>query len=484
MGRLLPRCAGFAPSLSLPRAAAAARAVCTRAAPRRRAVRAAQAGPGGDGVRVNKCFKSRHSRREADALVDAGRVAVNGVRAAPGARVRPGDAVTLDGEAVEWERLALASDAAGFAYLKLHKPVDVVTTTDAAVENNIIACLRDGGYDGRDRVFAVGRLDEQTSGLILCTSDGALVNAALGGTSTSLKEYVVRTDARVTDEDVQVLRGGVVIKTVAQYAQGRRPLVAPTLPCVVERVLPDDPGDTQLRILLREGRNRQIRKMLVRLGRAPVRRGRAAAVRAPCADVSGDCVCPSPRRAPRARSATTPCARFIAYPSWAFPWTGLRRPAPGRCSTPPRWSSSGNALSKRGKRRAHRRAEDKGTAASAHPSFVNRDGDEARQPYVEVQYVQRRGIAAGGKRTKPLWLPGREQHGRSAGEYKVAGARAKCPAAATEPALASAPAQAARPCFGRVSKSHGSQKAPGPLTPVGRTRSPPRPMTAAGARRR
>lgn len=228
--------------------------------------------PASEGVRINKCFKSRYSRRESDALIDSGRVAVNGRPVSPGARVRPGDVVTLDGDEVEWERLALGGTVEEFAYIKLHKPVGVVTTSSDEVENNIISCLRNSGYDGQDRVFFVGRLDEQTSGLILGTSDGSLVNAALGGSSTSVKEYVVVTDRRVSDEDMETLRRGVVIKTVAQYARGRPALVAPTLPCIVERVVPEDADDRQLRISLREGRNRQIRKMLVRAAQCPASR--------------------------------------------------------------------------------------------------------------------------------------------------------------------------------------------------------------------
>lgn len=220
--------------------------------------------PASQGVRINKCFKSRFSRRESDVLVESGRVNVNGFPAEPGARVSPGDVVTLDGETVEWERLTLSgAGGTGFTYLKFHKPLDVVTTTDAEIENNIVSCLRNAGYDGKDRIFFVGRLDEQTTGLILCTTDGSLVNAALGGSSTSVKEYVVTTDLRVTDEDMDTLRNGVVIKTVAQHARGRPALVVPTLPCRVERVVPDDEEDLQIRVFLNEGRNRQIRKMLV-----------------------------------------------------------------------------------------------------------------------------------------------------------------------------------------------------------------------------
>jgi len=268
-------------------------------------------------VRVNKAFKDKYSRREADGLVDAGRVAINGVRAYAGDRLHPGDTVTLDGVAVGWERLAApvvvvppptdagdggdgggdgdgavaaaaaaavaggVGDTTRFTYLKLHKPVDVVTTTASSTPNNIIRCLREAGHAGRDRVFPVGRLDEATSGVILLTSDGTLVNAALGGGARTDKVYLVRTDAVVTDAHVADLRAGVVIKTVAQYARGRAPLAAPTRPCGVERASPppgasgDGGGGPSaacwLRMTLQEGRNRQIRKMLGAVGGYTVR---------------------------------------------------------------------------------------------------------------------------------------------------------------------------------------------------------------------
>lgn len=219
-------------------------------------------------MRINKCFKSQYSRRDSDALISAGRVTVNGMRASLGARVRSGDIVALDGEEVEWERLALG---ATFDYVKFHKPSGVVTTAEVDVENNIVSCLLESGYVGKDRVFFVGRLDEATSGLIICTSDGSLVNAALGKSSESVKEYEVHTDYRVTDEDVEALQEGVVIKTVAQYSAGRKPLVAPTLPCRIERIVPEDPEDVGLRIFLKEGRNRQIRKILGAVGEYTIR---------------------------------------------------------------------------------------------------------------------------------------------------------------------------------------------------------------------
>jgi pseudouridine synthase len=108
----------------------------------------------------------------------------------------------------------------------------------------------------------VGRLDKDTSGLILLTSDGRLPNAALRGKYKQPKIYQVMVDLPLLESDLQKLQDGVVISTVAQR-DGKRaaPLVAKTLPCQVEQL-----GSSILQMTLIEGRNRQIRKMLGALG--------------------------------------------------------------------------------------------------------------------------------------------------------------------------------------------------------------------------
>lgn len=212
------------------------------------------------GVRINKCFSKFASRRQADMYVDQGRVAVNGVKVAPGARVFSGDDVTLDGDPVVWEQL-LANDTSKFRYLKHWKRTGVVCTTDSLVENNIIDDVRVSDVI-TDRIFPVGRLDENSSGLILLTSDGRVPNAVLGASRDCAKEYIVTPDQHISNADIEHLRNGVIIKTVAQRDRGvRKPLIAKTLPCIVERA-----GGIKLRILLKEGRNRQIRRMLGVLG--------------------------------------------------------------------------------------------------------------------------------------------------------------------------------------------------------------------------
>ncbi len=211
-------------------------------------------------VRINKCFGSFASRREADAFVSEGRVTVNGKVAVPGSRVYPADVVRLDDKVVDWERLALAESATStFHYIKYWKPFGVVCTTETSEPANIIRAL-DAPFS--DRIFPVGRLDMNSTGLIFLTSDGRVPEAVLGASRDCTKQYLVKPDRYVSDRHLHQLRNGVVIKTVAQRDNTRRALVAPTLPCRVDRV-----GDgVHLRFFLNEGRNRQIRRMLGVLG--------------------------------------------------------------------------------------------------------------------------------------------------------------------------------------------------------------------------
>lgn len=233
----------------------ASRIICTTAKETTRIEETSQ------GIRINKCFKSFASRRESDSFVASGRVRINGEVATSGARVFPGDNVELDGNTVEWERLTVNVQTETFTYLKHWKDRNVICTTDDSVPNNIIRQV-EKLYKGQDRIFPVGRLDEQSTGLILLTSDGRLSKAMLGAGKNCAKDYLVTPDMYVTDEDLQRLEEGIEITTEAQRDRNvRKRITAPTLPCEVKRY-------DGLRILLRlqEGRNRQIRKMLGALG--------------------------------------------------------------------------------------------------------------------------------------------------------------------------------------------------------------------------
>lgn len=213
-----------------------------------------------EGIRINKCFKSFASRRESDAFIAAGRVLINSAAATAGSRVFPGDTVSLDGRAVEWERLTVAATRDAFVYLKHWKELGVTCTTDERIAGNVISAVR-ARVPARDRVFPVGRLDAQTSGLLLLTSDGRVPGAVLGAARACDKEYVVTADRRVADAHVVALRAGVRITTEAQRDGARRRCTARTLACDVRRG-----RGRRLVVRLREGRNRQIRKMLGALG--------------------------------------------------------------------------------------------------------------------------------------------------------------------------------------------------------------------------
>jgi 23S rRNA pseudouridine2604 synthase len=237
-----------------------------------------------EGIRLNKVFKATHSRREADALILAGRVTVNGkkVDIKGGYRVKPYlDVVALDGNVIRgWEdmnhmqknrekvRTTRESpitlytpdmvQTSHFDYVKYWKPEGITCTTDSRRDDNIIDAIRRGGYRPKHRIYPVGRLDKDSSGLILLTSDGRVPNAVLRGEHKQAKVYMVRVDKAISDNHIQRLRDGIIITTVAHRDGNRaKPLTAKTRPCQVERI-----GSHLLKITLIEGRNRQIRKML------------------------------------------------------------------------------------------------------------------------------------------------------------------------------------------------------------------------------
>lgn len=225
-----------------------------------------------ESIRLNKVFKATHSRRQADDLIASGRVTINGEHVdSAGRRVVPfQDIVRLDGHVVQgWEALnsceegSAATTSKMHEYIKYWKPSGVTCTTDQSIRANIIDQLtKHDGYQSNHRVYPVGRLDKETSGLIILTSDGRLPNSALRGRYKQPKTYEVVVDHALTDSEIQRLRDGVVITTQAQR-DGKRapPLTARTKPCEVERI-----GSHILRMTLVEGRNRQIRKMIASLG--------------------------------------------------------------------------------------------------------------------------------------------------------------------------------------------------------------------------
>jgi pseudouridine synthase len=225
-------------------------------------------------IRLNKVFKASLSRRQADRVIEEGRVEVNG-EVTYGCMVVPyQDIVELDGTVIKgWEQMnglrqntnsgspaAPVSDT--FEYVKYWKPRGVVCTTDRNIRDNIIDVItKSGGYRPKHRVYPVGRLDKDSSGLILLTSDGRLPNNSLRRSQKQPKVYQVEVDRPLSDVDIDNLRNGIVITTVAQRDGKSKPLTAKTKQCQVYKV-----SETCCEVTLTEGRNRQIRKMMDALG--------------------------------------------------------------------------------------------------------------------------------------------------------------------------------------------------------------------------
>ena len=190
------------------------------------------------GKRLNKFVADSGycSRREADRLIAEGRVRVDGRPGALGDRVLPGMRVTVDGQSL--------SGRGEKVYIALNKPAGVVCTTDPREPMNVVDYL-----DYPIRIFPVGRLDKDSEGLLLMTSDGEIINRILRAAGGHEKEYEVEIDRPVTKEFVEKMSAGVpILDTV-------------TLPCRVRRT-----GEKSFNIILVQGLNRQIRRMCEALG--------------------------------------------------------------------------------------------------------------------------------------------------------------------------------------------------------------------------
>ena len=189
-------------------------------------------------IRINKFFTEQGicSRREADRLVESGAITINGRVAKLGDQVEPSDVIAREGEVLPWGRVTL--------YIKYHKPVGVTTTSESHVPRNIIAEI---GHP--ERIFPIGRLDKDSSGLILLTNDGDIVNEILRTEFGHEREYLVQVERPFDQGFLERMAEGVVI------------LGSRTKPCRMSRV-----GRDRFRIVLTEGRNRQIRRMCQALG--------------------------------------------------------------------------------------------------------------------------------------------------------------------------------------------------------------------------
>lgn len=191
--------------------------------------------------RLNKYLASCGicSRREADRLIEKGRVLVNGAKAETGMLVGGDDEITVNGRAVRGK-----NDRVVLAY---YKPAGVICTEkDRFAEKTIANQVK---YPVR--LTYAGRLDKDSEGLLLLTNDGDLIHAMMQGSAGHEKEYTVRVNREVTDEFVEKMQAGVYLKE----------LDITTRPCKVRKT-----GKTTFQIILTQGVNRQIKRMAKELG--------------------------------------------------------------------------------------------------------------------------------------------------------------------------------------------------------------------------
>lgn len=175
------------------------------------------------------------SRREADKLIDAGRVTINGVVPEMGTKIAPNDVVAVDGKEIK-------NTKEEFVYLAFNKPIGIVCTTDTSVEkDNIIDYIN---YP--KRIFPVGRLDKPSEGLILLTDDGDIVNKILRASNNHEKEYIVTVDKPISQTFIERMAGGIYLEDLKKT----------TKKCKVEKL-----GTYKFKIILTQGLNRQIRRM-------------------------------------------------------------------------------------------------------------------------------------------------------------------------------------------------------------------------------
>lgn len=171
------------------------------------------------------------SRREADKLIEQGRVTVNGNIPELGTKVSDADDITIDGKPIKSKEKAI--------YIAFNKPPGITCTTDLKDKDNIIEFI-----NHPKRIFPIGRLDKPSEGLLFMTNDGDIVNKILRAGNNHEKEYLVMVDKPIVPDFIQKMANGIDIGD------------AVTKKCFVKQEAAD-----KFRIILTQGLNRQIRRM-------------------------------------------------------------------------------------------------------------------------------------------------------------------------------------------------------------------------------
>ena len=188
-----------------------------------------------DQIRLNKYLSEIGycSRRAGDKLIESGRVLINSEVASLGHKISITDEIKIDNKVVEVKTKKKI-------YLALNKPIGIVCTTDTRVEkDNIIDFIN---YP--ERIFPIGRLDKPSSGLILLTNDGDIVNKILRTEHNHEKEYIVKVDKSLSQTIIDRMSKGVpILDTI-------------TKECEIKKL-----SSNEFKIILTQGLNRQIRRM-------------------------------------------------------------------------------------------------------------------------------------------------------------------------------------------------------------------------------
>lgn len=191
-----------------------------------------------DDIRINKYISDSGftSRREADKLIEQGKVFIDGIKATTGTKVKKGQQVKVNN--------ILIGENLKKVYIALNKPVGITCTTESKIKGNIVDFV---GH--KERIFPIGRLDKDSQGLIFLTNDGDIVNKILRAGNNHEKEYIVTVDKPINKEFIARMGSGIKI------------LGTITKKCFVQKE-----SDYVFRIILTQGLNRQIRRMCEALG--------------------------------------------------------------------------------------------------------------------------------------------------------------------------------------------------------------------------
>ena len=196
-------------------------------------------------MRINKFLSSLGiaSRRAIDKYIEEGRIKVNGVIASTGIDITEDDEIYIDNKKIETKRIEEK------VYFMLNKPLEVLSaSSDDRGRKTVVDLIKTD-----KRIFPIGRLDYMTSGLILLTNDGELFNRLVHPKSEIYKKYYIKVFGEVKKEEIEELKKGVLLE------DGK------TLPAKVSGIKYDK-NKTSMYISIREGRNRQIRRMIEKFG--------------------------------------------------------------------------------------------------------------------------------------------------------------------------------------------------------------------------